>query len=531
MNSNFLKRFIKNSSQLLSFIVLITLFTLNHVILISLRWVFRDSSIDTHIFTKQYNHLVKVFDKERIGSISRVNLMQISFKNMVAKKTRTYITMGGMTLGIGMIVFLVSIGYGLEKLVIDRVARLDELRQTDVVPGLSDDLLLTDASLSQFKSINGVVDAIPVITAVGKVNYSNSETNMAVYGVTTKYLSESAIKPSTGKVFDSNELSATVNYIEKGEEEVDDVLGIESIEIVSPRVLGEDNNTLPIVEIPSLVNEKELENIVTVEITGRENRELVLNRSALLILGINESDALSSKVKLTLFIVESGNTSGETKTQSTETEYSIIGVLPDEGTPLIYVPFVDLKSMGTTKYSQIKVIVDEPDNLASIRAAVESSGYGTISVVDTVSQIDKLFSTARIFLAVLGVVALAVASLGMFNTLTVSLLERTREVGLMKAIGMKSSEVKELFLTESMIMGFFGGVLGLLFGMLLGFLLSLVLSIFSIVNGSGFINITNVPFLFGALILLLSLLIGVGTGYVPAKRATKISALDALRYE
>jgi ABC-type antimicrobial peptide transport system permease subunit len=119
----------------------------------------------------------------------------------------------------------------------------------------------------------------------------------------------------------------------------------------------------------------------------------------------------------------------------------------------------------------------------------------------------------------------------MFNTLTVSLLERTREVGLMKAMGMKSVEVRELFLTESVIMGFFGGILGLFLGICLGKLLSLTLSAFSLIKGVGFVDISYAPLAFVFLVVMLSVLIGILTGYFPARRATKISALNALRYE
>ncbi len=134
-------------------------------------------------------------------------------------------------------------------------------------------------------------------------------------------------------------------------------------------------------------------------------------------------------------------------------------------------------------------------------------------------------------LAILGMVALSVAALGVFNTLTVSLLERTREVGLMKAMGMKSSEVKDLFLTESMIMGFFGGVIGLIAGTLIGKVLSLILTAFSLVKGVGVVDVSYVPPVFIIAVMLLSVVVGILTGYFPAKRATKISALNALRYE
>jgi len=155
----------------------------------------------------------------------------------------------------------------------------------------------------------------------------------------------------------------------------------------------------------------------------------------------------------------------------------------------------------------------------------------TRSVVDTVEQINSLFSTLRTALLLLGMVALAVAALGMFNTLTVSLLERTREVGLMKALGMKSAEVKELFLTESMVMGLFGGVLGIILGVVLGKLLGLVLSLAAFSQEVGFIDVSYIPLPFVLTVVLLSLLVGITTGIYPARRATKISALNALRYE
>ena len=146
-------------------------------------------------------------------------------------------------------------------------------------------------------------------------------------------------------------------------------------------------------------------------------------------------------------------------------------------------------------------------------------------------RINSLFSTARTVLALLGMVALAVAALGMFNTLTVSLLERTREVGLMKAMGMKSSEVQELFLTESMIMGFLGGILGIILGFLAGKALGVVLSVFAVAKGVGILDVSSLPAVFVLVILTLSLLVGFATGIYPARRATKISALNALRYE
>jgi putative ABC transport system permease protein len=109
----------------------------------------------------------------------------------------------------------------------------------------------------------------------------------------------------------------------------------------------------------------------------------------------------------------------------------------------------------------------------------------------------------------------------MFNTLTVSLLERTREVGLMKAMGLKSGEVKSLFLTESMIVGLYGGILGLLLGIGFGKLLSLILSALSVVKGVGFVDVSYVPISFVVFVIFLSILVGIATGYTRQKELLK----------
>jgi len=151
--------------------------------------------------------LFHFFEKKKERTISQVDLIDISIKNILAKKTRAAITIGGMVLGIGSIVFLVSIGYGLEKLVISRVARLDEMRQIDAIPAVASNVKITDKSLASFKDIINVTKVLPIIGVVGKINYQNSNTDVAIYGVMSDYLKESAIKPIKGKIFTNNEIN------------------------------------------------------------------------------------------------------------------------------------------------------------------------------------------------------------------------------------------------------------------------------------------------------------------------------------
>jgi len=616
------------------------------------------------VLNAYYKKLIKFLEGPRQNTISRIELIDLSLRNMKAKKTRTIVTIGGMMIGIGVIVFLVSIGYGLQQLVITRVARLEEMKQADVTPQAGGKVKITDKTLSDFKDIPAVETALPLIAVVGRVNYQNSASDMAAYGVTTDYLKQSAIKPVQGKIFDSNELVSevpqttgevagastekavsgekiqnvdfTINpsawirvrespatnakilgytkrvegnssgvevwggayesdndagkagksedgktlgkwikapvllwkeeacdqktqgdceggrYMVMRDEDNKQVqkegyfaeinLSLAGVNVKQPQTLGVTSSAtgsaktttelgVDWVEIASEAGIIAPPETKTIELAGNAKRQAVVNRAMLKVLGINESEAVGKKFNVSFVVVGDLLADEKEKVESASTEYTIVGVTPDEKTPLFYVPFIDLRSLGITNYSQVKLVVKDQAELAKTRHQVEAMGYVTRSVADTVEQINSLFSTLRTVLMLLGMVALSVAALGMFNTLTVSLLERTREVGLMKAMGMKSSEVQELFLTESMIMGFFGGVLGIILGITLGKIAGLVLSFFAIFKGIGFVDISYVPISFILVIIFLSLLVGIATGIYPAKRATKISALDALRYE
>lgn len=654
--------------QMGTFVLLLMLYLTAKAVIRLSNWRYFPQVIKTRfqpLLTAFYTKATKLLDGKAAGSISRIDLIELSIRNMEAKKTRTIVTIGGMMIGIGAIVFLVSIGYGLQQLVITRVARLEEMKQADVIPQPGGKVKITDKTLSNFKDITAVEMSLPLIAVVGRVNYQNSVSDMAAYGVTTDYLKQSAIKPVDGKIFDSNELTSevpqttgevagastekavlgekiqnvdfTINpstwirvrespatsakvlgYTKRtegnsagvevwgGSYESDDGAGkagetedgkslgkwlkspvllwkeekcdsqtqgdceggkymvmrdednkqvqkegyfaeinltLAGVNIKQPQVLGVTSDatassktatvdtSVDWVEIASEAGIIAPPETKTVELAGNAKRQAVVNRAMLKVLGINESEAVGKKFNVSFVVVGDLLADEKEKVESASTEYTIVGVTPEEKAPFFYVPFIDLRSLGITNYSQVKLVVKDQAELAKTRRQVEAMGYVTRSVADTVEQINSLFSTLRTVLMLLGMVALSVAALGMFNTLTVSLLERTREVGLMKAMGMKSSEVKELFLTESMIMGFFGGVLGIVVGVVLGKLAGLVLSFFAIFKGVGFVDISYVPISFVLVIIFLSLLVGIATGIYPAKRATKISALNALRYE
>ncbi len=665
--------------QFLSFLLLLTLYMSTKLLGLMAQKHLIPERITARVsprLTLWYRQSIFFLEARRRQSISRIDLIELTLKNMAAKRTRTLVTIGGMTIGIAAIVFLVSLGYGLQDLVINRVARLEEMRQADISPQPGGKVKIDDKTLADLKNLSHVQMTLPLIAVVGRVSYHNAVSDMAVYGVTSNYLTQSAIRPVEGKIFNSNEIVSAVptggqvagaeteaspvasigatiqpvtfhiapsawirvrsspssaasilGYTKRTEGEssgtevwgasyIDDnnrgkmgfdengkpmgrwiqapvllwkeqvcdsktsgdceggkyvvlrdssgaqiqkkgyfaeinvsltgvnitespsVLGVStdntssnSAQNTTPSVTRTSGGSLQFVEIASEAGIIKPPETKTVAISGSALKQAVVNRAMLKVLGITESEAVGKTFSVTYVVV--GDTAGlsNEKIESEPATYTIIGVVPTGETPLFYVPFMDLRSLGIMDYSQVKVVVAQAQDLDHIRRQIEAMGYITRSVADTVAQINSLFGTARILLALLGLVALAVAALGMFNTLTVSLLERTREVGLMKAMGMKSSEVQELFLTESMIFGFCGGLLGIIIGFLVGKVAGIILSAFAVFKGVGFVDVSSIPLPFAILVIFLSLLVGVTTGIYPAKRATKISALNALRYE
>ena len=134
-------------------------------------------------------------------------------------------------------------------------------------------------------------------------------------------------------------------------------------------------------------------------------------------------------------------------------------------------------------------------------------------------------------LALFGLIALFVSAIGMFNTMTIALLERTNEIGIMRSIGVRRSDIRKLFLFESMLMGFLGGVGGVGIAMLGGTLANMGINALAQRFGGTALNLFVYPAWFVILIIVFSAIIGFLTGLYPSYRASRLNPLDALRYK
>lgn len=507
LKHNFIKRFFlsfKGIGQYLSlcasFVILIATYWFNNLMHYLGRLSFIPHSLTTPfraLWRRIYQAVTDRFDRGKLPTVKRSYLIDLSLRSLRVKFVRSFITIGGMAIGIGAIVFLVSIGYGLERLVLQRVTKLNEIEQIEVTTTVNEQNQLDQKSLKSIRGIENVQHVYPLIDIAGRVSFQESKTDVVVFGAQSDYFQSSSIPVVAGAIYKNNEINP-----------------------VPASMTDEEIAAAP----------RNSDGSISVTLPTDQTRTTVINDTFAKILGVSNKEIINEKMQVS-FVVTGPLVNNKYKIASNVVEYTITGVVSDGDSPYMYVPINDVQSLGIANFSQFTVDVNNQDNVDIARQKVEAMGFQTTSVLDTINQIESLFRTVRVVLLLIGTAALLVAAFGMFNTLTVSLLERTKEIGLMKSLGMKSAEVKELFLTESMQMGLMGGMFGLLLGFLCGQLLSLVLSIFSLANGQGFLGVTTIPWYFSIAIVLFSVLVGITTGVYPSRRAAKISALQALLNE
>lgn len=152
-------------------------------------------------------------------------------------------------------------------------------------------------------------------------------------------------------------------------------------------------------------------------------------------------------------------------------------------------------------------------------------GYQASSLTDQLNTMKETTKMLRIVLGAIGAVSLIVAAIGITNTMVMAIYERTREIGIMKVIGASLRDIKLLFLTEAAFIGFAGGVLGII----TSFLMSLIVNLVATKQASEMTS--SIPVWLYLSAVAFATVIGVLSGYLPAKRAMKLSALTAIKTE
>ena len=186
---------------------------------------------------------------------------------------------------------------------------------------------------------------------------------------------------------------------------------------------------------------------------------------------------------------------------------------------------------GTSAYGAVSARVKKPNDIQPVEDAVKRMGFNAFSIIDATNSVKQFFNVLDIFLLIFGSLALTVSSIGIVNTLVMAVLERRREIGIMKALGASDSDVKGLFFAEAGAMGVVGGVLGIALGWLIGQVINLGTNIYLRRQHFSPEQIWSVPWWLVLLAIVFSILLSLLSGLYPASRAAKLDPVQALRYE
>ena len=186
----------------------------------------------------------------------------------------------------------------------------------------------------------------------------------------------------------------------------------------------------------------------------------------------------------------------------------------------------------TEGYDSAVVRVTDPVKLTEVRQKLTDLGYGSFSIVDELDQIRTVFLIIDSVLGLLGGISLLVASFGIANTMIMSILERTREIGIMKAIGAEDREIKLIFFVEAAVIGVTGGVVGVLLAWGIDALANRLAYRFILKpQGASFIDFFDLPPYLWIGAILFALMVSIAAALYPASRAARIDPVRALRHD
>ena len=512
------------------------------------------------------------------------DILGMSLINLWRRKMRTVLTVLGVIIGTSSIVVMLSLGIGLKEAMLEQVGSAGGLTEIIVSSDAdygTDDLLLSDDTIDTFMNIENVENVEPQIWYMMPVQAGKYENNFTIVGVSDEYLENIELEegklPKSGSTLSmiaGNQVigefmeSATGVYPYWEMDELPDIDmlrtsmigGVEKEEVVDETESETPATTESGISDPAFAVTNEFEEENDFEGEGEsdfesEDEDTVSysGQSSFDDASFDDGyeDDMDGEMSYSSFtpsmkrvpIKVTGVTAGTVDTYTEysyycytriddlkdffKKNYSLNEVIPGQPTDKNGKPYRDLK------YSQLTVKVDESSNVETVLEEIQSMGYRADANKEWLEEIEKEFMIIEAVLGGFGAVAMLVAAISIANTMTMSIYERTKEIGVMKVLGCGLGNIRSMFLAEAAFIGFLGGVVGVVFSYTLSFVLNKVAP--SVVGDSMGIaegtNISVIPFWLVLLAIAFSTVIGMIAGFFPAQRATKLSPLAAIRNE
>lgn len=455
------------------------------------------------------------------------DVAELAVRNLRESVLRNSLTTVGISVGVASLVAMLSLGIGLQQLA-DRRLEKSGLFDTVIVtsrrdlrnfsreqeqngPAPAESPSLDESARQKIEQMPNVLEAYPDIRFVTELSYENKPHLTMVAGLPFSARNNDAFDGMAGSFFSSE--SASEAILQKS---------------FAEQLLGKKDSGNEEVKVADLAK----------FLLGRE----LTMRYAERVAAPTQSDNTSNPAGMEYSVV------------SRERTLKIVGVcdldpdsLRQQARARVFLPLQfaetlhvmqpsDLRDTtnvlgGRQTFTTIEVRVKSPKYVQAIEDAIKKMGFNTFSIVDATKNLRQFFAVLDLFLGIFGSLALTVASIGIVNTLVMAILERRREIGIMKAIGASDTDVKGLFFAEAGVMGIFGGAVGVVLGWAIGRAINLGTNVYLKRQHFPPEQIWFVPWWLVISAIAFAIIVSLISGLYPASRAARLDPVQALRYE
>ncbi len=457
------------------------------------------------------------------------DLTELALRNLRESLLRNSLTTVGISVGVASLVAMLSLGIGLQQLASRRLVK-SGLFDTIVVtsrrdlrgmdrgeerngPAPGESRVLDEAARQEIEHLPNVIEAYPDIRFISELRYEDKPHLTMISALPDSARSNDAFEGMQGKFFSSasapevilqksfaEELLGKTPPLGRPEPSVGELaeplLGKELVMHYAQRAPGSDTPNAGDSNVAA----------ASYSVISREQK--------LTIIGVADLDPESmrgpmrGKVFLPLKLAESLHVMQPTDLRE-----------------------ISHAASDQPVYSSISARVKSPAQIQAVEDAIKKMGFTTFSLLDASQSLRTFFKVLDLFLGIFGSLALAVASIGIVNTLVMAILERRREIGVMKAIGASDADVKKLFFAEAGAMGILGGGVGVALGWTIGRVINVGTNLYLKRQSLPPDNFWAVPWWLVAAAIGFSFVVSLVSGLYPASRAARLDPVQALRYE
>lgn len=467
--------------------------------------------------------------------MNSIDLIGMAVRNLLRRKLRTSLTVIGIIIGTISIVIMISLGIGMKQNLNNEISKMGNLNTINVrtsgqdgyqSTGGSSKNKLNDEAAAKIEKIQGVEAVSPIIEDNAKI----------ISGRYMAYVQLVGIKPEAMKQFD---FEIDKGRLLKNGDKLNIVFGSEiPFEFYNPNSRRNDNfnGNGNMADRKAKVNVMKDRMTMTLNMSYGEKRQSSDEtaddsdvQNAVLFYKVKAAGTLKQgdyQKDYYVFMpidevkkLRQKEDKAEQQRQSSSTNGGINNSNSNTG-----------NSSKKISYTKLMVKIKDIKKIKEIQTQIGNMGYQTESLNDMVESAQKQENIIQLVLGGIGAVALLVAAIGIANTMIMAIYERRKEIGVMKVIGASVKDIRTLFLLESAFIGLIGGAIGIVLCIIISNILNKVGGKIAGGMGPG-TKISCIPYWLIILSVCFTTFVGIASGFLPARKATKLSALEAIKTE